>query len=174
VPASKKNETTEPVPAPVPELTPEQKITRNIMMRKAQAILLDVGQRYTATFIGARRQEDEYEGHVVLLLEQGVMGETDHTIDAYHVFSALEYDNLNEIKPAIGSVLTIYNGGKRETNKSRATWTAYRAQVKALVDAGKNEEAEAVDVPERKFYHDNLILAGDGSDVSEEEFSWES
>jgi hypothetical protein len=141
---------------------PAQKsdVTRTISILKAQAWLPNKGEMRTATLVTARKQTDAYGGHIVLVLENKTDG-----IFAYHVFSTLEQQHLSELKPAKGSTLTIYNGGKRETNSSRLAYQAYQE----LVKAGSKDAKE----PERTFYHDNLILAGDGSDLPEEEFTWE-
>jgi len=147
-------------------------VARNIAILKAEPWLPEIGERRTAQLITVRKQADDFGGHIVLVLESPAGSEPDYGIFAYHVFSALEMENLNGIKPSRGSMLTIYNGGKRETNASKRTWEAYRREVKALLDAGKNDEASNVAVPERRFYHDNLIMSGDGTDIDDTEFSW--
>jgi hypothetical protein len=133
---------------------------RTIAILKAQPWMPVQGEMRTAQLVTVRKQDDSYGGHIVLVMESA-----EHGIFAYHVFSTLEQQNLSELKPVKGSTLTIYNGGKRETNASRRSYQAYEE----LVKAGSTDAKE----PERTFYHDNLILAGDGSDLPTEEYSWE-
>lgn len=133
---------------------------RTIAILKAQPWMPTQGEMRTANLITVRKQDDSYGGHIVLVLENPTDG-----IFAYHVFSTLEQQCLSELKPARGTTLTIYNGGKRETNASRKSYAAYEK----LVQAGSTDS----EAPERTFYHDNLIMLGDGTDLPTEEFTWE-
>jgi len=148
------------IPVQKNNIPPNSNAQRTISILKAQPWMPNKGEMRTATLVTVRKQEDQYGGHIVLVLENEPDG-----MFAYHVFSSIEQQNLSELKPPKGSTLTIYNGGKRETNASRRAYTAYEE----LVKAGSKDAKE----PERTYYHDNLILSGDGSDLPEQEFTWE-
>ena len=158
----KKTETTT---ANTPEVSKAQ---RTIAILKAQPWMPQQGEMRTAALVTVRKQDDNYGGHIVLILEN-----KEHGIFAYHVFSMLEQQSLSEIKPPKGSTLTLFNGGKRETNASKRAYVAYEELKKTYEEIGNKTALDALQEPERTFYHDNLIMEGDGTNLPIEDFSWE-
>jgi hypothetical protein len=146
-----------------------EKLARRIEIRKARPWMPTQGEMRTGTLVTVRRVEDAYSGHLVLVMED----ENTKEIFAYHVFSMIEQSSLFEMKPAKGSRLTIFNGGKRETNASQRAYEAY-IELKAQYELMKDQDAlKKLKEPERTFYHDNDVFFTDVNEEDTEEFSWE-
>jgi hypothetical protein len=147
----------------------DENLARRIAIRKAAPWLPTKGEMRTGSLVTVRRVEDTYSGHLVLIMED----EKDGEIFAYHVFSMIEQAALCEMKPVKGSRLTIFNGGKRETNASQRAYTAYEQLKEQYTMLNDKTALDQLKEPERTFYHDNDIFYTDVNEDESTEFSWD-
>lgn len=123
----------------------EDPIDREIRIRTAPAWLPPVGSRLTSTVVTIRIGQSEWGVYPVLIVE-----DANGTMHSIHAFHTLLRNQLKELRPMPGTLITVAYIGKVTRTEDE-------------VAKGKNE------------YHNYVVIAGDGSDLLTQEgtFSWD-
>lgn len=98
----------------------------------ARAWRPSVGESITGTVANLRKQDDEYGGHVVITLSSAVEG-GQPVYTAVHAFHSVLKKQLFDMKPVIGTPLTITYLGK--VDGKNQPYHSYLVQDPAAVTA---------------------------------------